>query len=140
MLPLKVTATHDGAVLMLQAWMQDARSSSAAKSTAPGWMSVSQRTRYSVPMGSVYIVPFPAGHCGPEGVVVDDGEEDVIVDCVDIAVLIDPAELDEDEPAVIPLDEDVAWDETEEVDCPDTRIPTTYPLVPAVGPCGRCLR
>jgi hypothetical protein len=73
-------------------------------------------------------------------VVLDDGEEDVIVDCVDIAVLIALAELDEDEPAVGPSDADVAWEETEEVDCPDIRIPTTYPLVPAVGPCGICLR
>lgn len=103
-----MTATHDGAVLMLHASIQDARSGSAAESTAPGSVFVSQRTTYLTPFGSVYVVPLPAGHCGPEGVGLDDGEEDVIIDCIDKAVLIGTEEPGEDEPVGVPPGKDVA--------------------------------
>ena len=103
-----MTATHSGAVLMLHALMQDARSGSEAVSTAPGSVFVSQRTTYLTPFGSVYVVPLPAGHCGPEGVGLDDGEEDVIVDCIEIALVVGTEEAGEDEPVIVPPDKEVA--------------------------------
>ena len=82
----------------------------------------------------------PAGHCGPEGVGLDDGEEEVIVDCIEIAVVVGTEDAGEDVPVIVPPGEEVASEETEEVDCPDSKMPTTYPVVPAMGACGKGLR
>ena len=57
-----------------------------------------------------------------------------------MAVPTAPKELDEYTPAVLSPGEDVVYERMEELDCADTMIPTTYPLVPGIGPCGKCFR
>lgn len=129
-----VTATQAGAVCWLQALMQDPRSGSVAEPKAPGLVSVSQSTRYFTPVGSLYVVPLSAGHCGPTSVGLEEGEADVVDESIDMVILV---VLYPDGDAEVILADAEAL---EEVDCPDTKIPTMLPLVPAVAFCGRCLK
>lgn len=115
--------------------MQDPRSGSVADPKAPGLVSVSQSTRYFTPLGSLYVVPLSAGHCGPTGVGLEEGEADVIDESIDMVILIELEEPDGDAEVIL-ADEEAL----EVVDCPDTKMPTTFPLVPAIGFCGRCLK
>ena len=118
-----MTATQDDAGCRLHASIQDPKSGSADVPAAPGVVSMSQRTVYCALVGSVYVVPFAAGHCGPCGVGLDDEDEDiVVVDCIDIVILIAPEDADEEEPAA---KDGAASEELEVVDCPDTKIPAT---------------
>lgn len=75
---------------MLQALMQDAKSSSTDEAKAPGSVFLSQRITYTLPAVSVKLVPLEAGQIGPEeavGVAEEESTEvDVLEDDTDVLV------------------------------------------------------
>lgn len=86
---------------------------------------MSQRTMYCTPVGSVYVVPFAAEHCGPYREGLGDAEEDMVDDCIDIVALVPPEEPGEEVPDDVATGDEAAIDELEVVDCADTKMPAT---------------